>query len=156
MKDLFDNFSQFIVKALKLLFVGNPLRTSLGVVVGMFFHSIINIFSPLINSWEDYVDVSSVGEIQCVFMGLVFVYSPTIISFIGNPKKELLDERLEKVFRLIEFAETKGNITKTEIRALFIKLCEKAVEQVTFNDAIEEEIKAFEEVDEETNPEVAE
>ena len=151
MRTIFDILSKLILKALNLLFVGNPLRTSLGVVVGFFIHSLSTIFTPAITLLlKDYVDISQISEFNCIFIGLVIVYFPTIISFLGDPKKELLDESLEKVFRLIEFAEQKGGITKTQIRALCIKLCEKAVEQINFNEAIKKELEQLNQLETET------
>lgn len=72
---------------------------------------------------------------------------------IGSPKKELLNESVEKVLRMIRLAADEANLSKRQKRDLYLKLCEKAVEQVTFNPATQEELKKLTALDEEEQTE---
>ncbi len=60
-----------------------------------------------------------------------------------------VNEEVEKVFRLIRFAADKADISKKQKRALYLKLCEKAVEQVTFNAATQKELRKLTDLEEE-------
>lgn len=149
-----DKFFQFVLGTIRFLFIGNPHRTALGVIVGLALHTLVSVFNPAIKQiFSSYIDVAALTEWNCMLMGLVFVYSPTIISFIGSPKKELLNESVEKVFRMIRLAADEAGISKRQKRDLYHKLCERAVEQVTFNAATQKELRkltALEEEEEQT------
>ncbi len=137
-----DKLSQFVLGTIRFLFIGNPHRTALGVIVGLVLHTLVSVFNPAIKQIaSSYIDVTELTAWNCIFLGLVFVYSPTILSFIGSPKKELLNESVEKVFRMIRLAADEAGISKKQKRALYLKLCEKAVEQVTFNAATQEKLR---------------
>ncbi len=145
-----DKISQIVLGIIRFLFIGNPHRTALGVIVGLVIHTLISVFNPALERIaSSYIDVSALTEWNCMLLGLVFVYSPTIISFIGSPKKELLNEDVEKVFRMIRLAADEANLSKKQKRTLYLKLCEKAVEQVTFKAATHEELRKLTALDKE-------
>lgn len=144
-----DKLSQFVLGTIRFLFIGNPHRTALGVIVGLALHTLVSVFNPAIKQiFSNYIDVAAFTEWNCMLLGLVFVYSPTIISFIGSPKKELLNEEVEKVFRMIRLAADESGLSKKQKRTLYLKLCERAVEQVTFNAATQEELRKLTAIEE--------
>jgi hypothetical protein len=113
-------------------------------------HTLVSIFNPAIEQIaSSYIDVTALTEWNCMLLGLVFVYFPTIISFIGSPKKELLNEDVEKVFRMIRLAADEAGLSEYQKRTLYLKLCERAVEQVTFNIATQEELRKLTALEEE-------
>ena len=137
-----DKLSLFILGTIKFLFIGNPYRTALGVIVGLALYTFVSIFNPGIEKISsNYINISALTEFGSVLLGLVFVYSPTIISFIGSPKKELLNEDVEKVFRMIRLAADEADLSKNQKRTLYLKLCERAVEQVSFDSATKEDLR---------------
>lgn len=149
-----DKLSQFVLGTIRFLFIGNPHRTALGVIVGLTLNTFVSVFNPAIEKIaSSYIDIAALTEWNCMLLGLVFVYSPTIISFIGSPKKELLNEEVEKVFRMIRLSADEADLSKKQKRTLYLKLCERAVEQVTFNAATQEELRrltALEDEEEQT------
>ncbi len=147
-----DKLTQFVLGTIRFLFIGNPHRTALGVIVGLALHTLVSVFNPAISK-SSSIDVAALTEWNCMLLGLVFVYSPTIISFIGSPKKELLNESVEKVLRMIRLAADEANISKRQKRDLYLKLCEKAVDQVTFNAATQEELRKLTTLQEEEQTE---
>ena len=139
-----DKFSQFVLGTIRFLFVGNPHRTALGVILGLALHTFVAVFSPAFEKIANgYIDVSALEEWNCMLLGLVFIYSPTIISFVGSPKKELLNEDVEKVLRMIRLSAEEVGLSKRQKRELYLKLCEKAVEQATFNTTTQKELDKF-------------
>ena len=145
-----DKFSQFVLGTIRFLFIGNPHRSALGVIVGLTLHTLVSVFNPAIEKIaSSYIDVIALTEWNCMLLGLVFVYSPTIISFIGSPKKELLNEEVEKIFRMIRLAADEAGLSKRQKRDLYLKLCQRAVEQVTFNAATQEELRKLTALEEE-------
>lgn len=145
-----DKLSLFILGTIKFLFIGNPYRTALGVIVGLALYTFVSIFNPGIEKISsNYINISALTEFGSVLLGLVFVYSPTIISFIGSPKKELLNEDVEKVFRMIRLAADEADLSKNQKRTLYLKLCERAVEQVSFDSATKEDLRKLTVLDEE-------
>lgn len=147
-----DKLTQFVLGTIRFLFIGNPHRTALGVIVGLALHTLVSVFNPAIAK-NTSIDVTALTEWNCMLLGLVFVYSPTIVSFIGSPKRELLNESVEKVLRMIRLAADESGISKKQKRALYLKLCEKAVEQVTFNAATQEELRKLTALEEEEQTE---
>ena len=145
-----DKVSQFVLGTIRFLFIGNPHRTALGIIVGLALHTLVSVFNPALETIAgDYIDIAALTEMNCMLLGLVFVYSPTIISFIGSPKKELLNEDVEKVFRMIRLAADEAGLSKKQKRTLYLKLCERAVEQVSFNAATKEELRRLTALEEE-------
>lgn len=136
-----NKITQILLLAIRFLFVGNPIRTSLGIILGLVLYILISIFQPGIKQLlSSYVNVNTLEVWECMLLGLFLIYVPTIISFIGSPKKEVLNEDLETVLRLIRLAVDEADLSEKQKRKLYLRLCEKAVEEVSFSKNIQAEI----------------
>ena len=119
-----EKISQFVLVTIRFILIGNPHRTALGVIVGLALHTLVSVFNPAIEKIAaSYIDVTALSERNCLLLGLVFVYFPTIISFIGSPKKELLNEDIEKNFRMIRLAADEAGLSKKQKPTLYLKMC---------------------------------
>lgn len=136
---LFDHLSRKASSAINMLLVGYPVRTALGVIVGLAAHTLFQIFSPLLNRWPSVVNFSNITAIQFVFLGLLILHIPTIILHISK-KASVLGETEEKVFAIIRKAEEEG-MTKTDGKKLRLQFCSKYLDSVVLKQSTREEIE---------------
>jgi hypothetical protein len=79
-------------RALDLLFMKHPLRTSLGVVLGLVITLLTELFVPLLSK-SRYVDVSRVAKTLWVALGILIMHIPTITyMFRGVSANESVED----------------------------------------------------------------
>jgi len=123
-----EKFTSLVHKCIDFLFIKNPRNTSMGVLFGIIFRKILNIFQLYFNDIT-YIDLSSIygaeGFIVCIIFGVFIFNFPALFS-----KVEKLDPRIEAVIIEVERAKDEGNLTPQEAKALYERLILKVIEDL--------------------------
>jgi hypothetical protein len=136
-----DKFSDVVTRilsiALDMLFVGYPVRTSLGVVLGAAVWAIACFFKPSLNRLSTVVDFSQ-PLFAYLALGVFGVHLKTLVQL---PRKAtLLDESIEKTLAAIDEMKKRG-IPSWQIQEMYIKLCETILKKVALNQETQQEIQ---------------
>ena len=124
-----DIYSSKINKAIDILFLSHPIRTSLGVLLGSGLFIMIRILefsSPIINIWE------------FIILGILILHFRTIMHLIK--KSCPFDEEIEKAFEIIKHAKKEG-LPSWQIKQLYLKVCEKALSNIELKQKMKNEIE---------------
>ena len=126
MTDFLEKISYAIKLATDLLFVKNPLATSMGVFFGVFAHGVVSLLSPF-SDIASKIANSSVN-IAHYIAGGVFAFN--IRSFVN---KDQVPEQIKNGIDFIRQQEREGIITKTEAKQKYRILIERYIESVTLD-----------------------
>lgn len=126
MNDFLEKLSYAVKLATDLLFVKNPIATSMGVFFGVFAHGIVGLLSPFFDI-ASKIATSSVN-IAHYIAGGVFAFN--VRSFAN---KDQVPEQIKNGIDFIKQQEREGRITKTEAKQKYRVLIEKYIESVTLD-----------------------
>jgi len=127
-----DRVTRYLNIALTMLFVGHPIRTSLGVLFGAALHSLATVMSPTLDSFPKSIDFSGLSVWQYLVLGVFVLHLPTYISYLVK-WHGTFDENTEKALALIREARKDKRITSSDAAKLYLELCRKAVENSQIN-----------------------
>jgi hypothetical protein len=130
-----DKTSLLVSKALDIIFIKYPARTSLGVVIGIAAKFLIDLSSAFIVVPQEILDSSIFGW-AC--LGLLTLHVQTIKSLAKNAP--LGDETLETALKLIEM----GNFSEEERRQHYRNLVERVSKAVALNAQTKAEVNSIE------------
>jgi hypothetical protein len=128
-----DTITGVFIRTLDVLFLNNPVRTAIGVVVGVVLWGFSRAFSTMIEEVMG-LDLSLVPWIAWLALGVLGV------SLKGSPVKTRLPEDIEILFDLLEKAE-KAGISKFEQRQHFRRILEKYTDNVALNQKRQKELE---------------
>lgn len=140
MQNFSDVGTRIIRISLKFIFVREPARTSLGVLMGVLLQTIITLFNPLLSQYNNYLDFSFLSIFQYIIFGIILVYLPLIISFIFSEKTQINDESVEMILRTIARIKEDGKLTDEQVQPLYLKVVEKVVEKTQLKQDIQKEL----------------
>ena len=86
-----DSLTSFFARALDILFLRNPVRTSMGVIIGVILWGFSPVFSPMIEDFTK-LDFSIVHPAAWIALGILGT------SLRGSPIKTKLPEDVEMLF----------------------------------------------------------
>ena len=116
-----SNFDNFISLAFKTLHKLNPLRTSLGVCLGLFFEGISKFFGG---------DVKKIGKSFYIPTGILILHSKALWRLVVNNKLSedeiIIDEKVRNMVYTIE----NSNLKESEKRQQYRNLLEKQLEDI--------------------------
>ncbi|MDJ0509845.1 MAG: hypothetical protein QNJ64_11400 [Crocosphaera sp.] len=139
-----QNFSyigtRLIRISLKFIFIREPARTSLGVLMGVLLQAIITLLNPLLSQYNNIVDFASLSIFQYTIFGIILVYLPLIISFIFSDKTQINDESVEMLLRTIDRIKEDGKLTDEQVQPLYLKVIEKVVEKTQLKQDVQKEL----------------
>ena len=125
-----DKVTEYIGKSLNILFISNPKRTSMGILLGVFIDTVRNLFTPLLKTIK-YMDVQAVSTFNLMISGVFLVNLPLIF------KLEKFPPEVERTLMLIKVAKKDGSISQIERRQMYRNLfdyydfCIKVSEKVS-------------------------
>ncbi len=119
-----DEVSKYMKIATDILFVKNPIGTSLGVLFGIITYGLFGLFSPLLQSFS-FIKTTSVSFYHFLALG---VFTFNIKGWINQEKVSL---EIENALSFIREQEKNGTITNMEAKQQYRSLIHKAVSNIT-------------------------
>lgn len=116
----YDDLTSYLKIATDILFVKNPISTSMGVLFGIVVHGLLGVLSPLFQSLE-LVRISAISVFHFIALGILGFNVP---SYINRHK---ISPKIESAINLIEEQLSKGNISKLEAKQQYRSLITQAV-----------------------------
>lgn len=110
-------WTKILDRAIDIILVKYPARTSLGVVFGGVLHFLVQLFAPSLSSFKS-VDFANSPLWGWLLVGILLMHIPTVISSLRQ--KQIGDEKIDQALELIE----RGDFTKAEKRQQYPKLIE--------------------------------
>lgn len=126
MSEFKDTATSVVKIATDILFVRNPIGTSMGTVFGIVLHGLVSLFTPLLQLIEA-IKISSVSVFHFIALG-IFGFN---IKHLKNYHK--VSPEIEEAITFIEVQQRKGNITKWDARQRYRELVSQAVENAHLN-----------------------
>ena len=114
--------SELARAGLRFLFLGYPMRTSIGLCGGITVSMLLDAFK---NAIPPVVNVAAFTDIRMAIAGAFLVHLPQIFW------KRRLPERIEAMFDTVRIAVKEGEMSEFQIRQLYIKLCHDAASQTS-------------------------
>jgi hypothetical protein len=127
-----DELTGNLSKALDFLFLKNPTRTSIGIVLGIVLSGFSPVFAPVLLDLTGF-DVSAVHPVIWIALGVL------ICSLRGSPFKEKLPEDIEVAFDLLHKAE-KAGISKDELKTRYKMITDKYIQNIGLNTRAQKEL----------------
>ena len=128
MNDFKEIASSNIKIATDILFVRNPIGTSMGTVFGIVIHGVVNLFAPALQSIE-LIKLSALNVFHFIALG-VFGFNYRHMQTYHKVKPEI-----EETLRFIERQLKSGSITKLEAHQFYKELIAKAVENARLDNS---------------------
>jgi predicted membrane channel-forming protein YqfA (hemolysin III family) len=123
MNDLIDRVTRFLGSASNIIFVGHPMKTSLGVFVGLALSMFIKLFTPLLSNLSPVINFSAISDWEFIVIGIVLLHVGTIRYYLLK-KGGILTEDEERVLAVIRAAKRQGMPQKAVTR-MYLELCEQ-------------------------------
>lgn len=130
--------------AFRFLGSRNPLRTSLGVCIGLFLRGIFDIIEIVMQSGRESsesVSLDGIGSYFFFAVGILIMYFPVLIEYINPKREEIFDENLDKVFAALRKILKDGNIDLISRRKLYEQIAQAVIDKLKLTDEFKKEIK---------------
>ncbi len=130
-----DKITLYYNKAMDILFIKQPVRTSLGVIFGIFLDFLVNLFFP----YFEKISIISIQRIRLwhlVATGITFLHLPSFFQYIY--RKPIGTEKIDEVIQLIEA----GNFSEIEKRQKYRQLIEKVLEKALDDEQFRQLVQA--------------
>jgi hypothetical protein len=124
-----DFRSMLTLRALDLLLMKHPARTSLGIVLGLVFSLFAAVFSPMLSRAADYVDISKVAAWQWIPLGILCAHVPTLLGFMFT--RPVSDEGVDEAIRMIK----RGPLSEIEQAMLYRMLTNAVLQRIAESSA---------------------
>ncbi len=128
-----DRLTASIKLATDILFVKNPVGTSMGIFLGIILHGLVSLLAPLIASIK-YLETSSLNLAHYMAVG---IFGFNIRSFKSRHK---ISPEIEEAFNLIKQMEQSKKITKVEAKEHYRVLIGKVVANTQLNIQTQEQL----------------
>jgi hypothetical protein len=116
------NISAILSRVLETLFLAQPVRSAIGVLLGVCFHTVIVVFKPALAHLH-WVDASDLKPWQLMAFGILVAQLPRLFH------RAALDERVEQVLRMIEEAK-RGGVGELEVTLMYRTLFERVIQNL--------------------------
>lgn len=136
MSDVLDRLSYTSKVATDILFVKNPVGTSMGVLTGIILDGLLSIatpFSPIATS----IQQSGVKVLHFIALG---IFGFNIRSFV---KKDDVNLETYKLLEFIEDQARRGRISRAQAKIKYNEIIQKAVDSVRMDSAIAEKMRGI-------------
>ncbi|ELD1608256.1 hypothetical protein QXC87_004525 [Escherichia coli] len=125
-----DLISRVLNRALDILYLGYPLRTVFGLLLGTLFWVILHIFTPLL-AIKGFV-VDWVYNIGCFVVGVLIMNAKTIIEvFNGDAISEKYGSILRQIDKQTDLSEEQKRFFRSQLLSQEIsKISESQVKEI--------------------------
>ena len=125
-----DTVSAFVKRATDILFLQNPIGTSLGLLIGVVCHGIAPVVSKVIQ-----VDLKAINFLVWSAAGVVICNIPTLLRGYA------LDPPIEAALTAIRKARKDGEISPAQARIMYVALYERVLNEVTLNRDVNDAVR---------------
>ena len=134
MKNNLDAITIYLKKSTDILFLQNPVGTSLGVLSGIILNGLNVLFAPMIESFL---------QLKVSLLNIWFFWASSIFGFNIGPfvKKKKLSPSINEALQLINNQVTSGKITSSQAALLYNELIRKVISNVELQDGFLEKTK---------------
>ncbi|EKL9831851.1 hypothetical protein AB8I23_004937 [Vibrio alginolyticus] len=126
--DIKKTSSDWLNRAIDILFCTHPKRTSLGFVIGALIYVIVGVIFAPIWSEIDRIKVSDLELWHYLIVGISLMHIPTIKD--SYTKESELPKEIEQALGLIKEAEAQG-VSKKSIQKMRLELCDSVVKSLS-------------------------
>lgn len=131
-----DKATASIKIATDILFVKNPVGTSMGVLTGVILHGIVGMFSPFLVSLK-VINPSALNIGHYIAIG-VFGFN------VGNfRRRHKINPEIEEALAFIKQMRKEGKISASQAKLEYLSLIKKVVENVQLDQATQNQLKAM-------------
>ena len=131
-----DKITAVIYKATDILFISNPIGTSVGVMFGIVLDGVTKIFTPFFKN-DKYMSLPSVGMLFYMALG---VFLLNIRQVFRRPQ---FDGSIEAALTLIRTARKEKNLTASETRMMYRTLFSKIIQEVSLTNEVQSKIDDY-------------
>lgn len=133
MSQLADKLSHSIRVSTDILFVKNPMGTSLGIFFGIILQGLISLFETFYQINNKFIS-DKFGALYTIALGIfAFNIKPYLTRNKVSPQILEAIDHIDKLYR-------KGEITKIEKKSYYRQLINATVHNATFNQSTEHQI----------------
>ena len=115
MKKALDIVTSVIKRSVDILFVMNPMGTSVGAFTGLCGEGILKVFSPALQKYKDAFDLSQLQTYHFLAAGVVLFNLPRFF------RRRELPKEIEDAFEAIR--RTKPQLSPVQVRMQYLALC---------------------------------
>lgn len=126
MNETNDRWTSIINRAIDLLLAKQPLRTSIGVILGLVFAFLVQLFLPTLETLE-FANFAGAPLWGWIVVGILLAHLPTFISLMKTTP--VGNENVSDAVALIE----KANFPPSEKRQAYRNLVAKALENIVLD-----------------------
>ena len=119
----------------------NPLRTSLGIVLGFNILLCVLLFEPVLLEIH-IIAIKNVPNWLWIPPGVLITHIPVVFHIISSRPK--VNENYDPILSLIEETRKKG-VSEIKIKQIYIRLLEDALKDATLNASTKEQLRSLEE-----------
>jgi uncharacterized protein YjeT (DUF2065 family) len=138
MASLGDQISKVAGGASNFLLLGYPMRTGLGVMLGLFLATLAKLFAPILSK-SAIITLGTLDDWHFAVVGVVLMHIPTFVYYL-KAKPTMFGENEEKAFEVIRRAQRAG-LTETQVRRMYLDLCGKVLANVQLKQSTQEELR---------------
>jgi len=121
MKRFLDVFTSIITRSADILFVKNPQGTSIGAFAGVGTEGLLKFFTPALNKYKDFFDLSQLQTYYFIAVGIVLFNLPIFF------RRRELPKEVEDAFEAIR--RSKGHLSSVQLRLQYLALCSEIIER---------------------------
>lgn len=130
--------------ALEILFIGHPVKTSLGVVIGGIIAGLPPAIKPLLDSYilPLGVDITKIPDYTYILLGVAIFHIRSIYIHLFT-SSTTLSEQYEQEFAVIDKLKEKISMSPEQEALLYRKTAELVLSKIVFDQTTEKEYQEF-------------
>lgn len=138
-----NSVTVFLTSSAELLGTKQPQRVSIGIVLGLAIDFVLRLLADEVGYNIDFIKFY-----HPIAVGIIIVYLPLILNFSNPARKEVYDERLDRVFSALKKTFDDGHVDLVTRRQFYIQVAQKLVDSLNLDEATRAELEAFRRMEE--------
>jgi hypothetical protein len=125
-----------VKRAINFLFVNNPKGTSLGILLGVCLRAVWMAFEPSLKRLP-WINAAALNEFVWVCFGVL------LFNLRGAFRSTSLPPDLEAALAAIRTAVSEGELTKAQVRTMYLSLYGQVLQRVTLEPRMSSKLKGL-------------